>query len=370
MHVSDVTRALSATAVVALLAGCSGGTSALSPSGVSQSGPTAQAAARKAALKGKTVSPFASKQATALMANHRPIVNLSSRGFSPIDMKKSKGGFVFASDNYTGNVDVYDPTTGAMVSQCAGCGGWGVAVSHKGELAIGTFDSTVTVWTVSASAITQIATCNQSSGSADGVAWDSKGNLYGDNFPSNGIDTWSASSISGGCGSPSSTVYTTNLLAVYYLGTQGKTLLADGYTDNDDVDLVSVNKSTGNDTILQTDGNLSQGTGFPGGIAVGTHKAVYLNNQYGTINEYSNGGKGSLVATCNWGFDPNDYTGISVGKSGGIWGADINFGSGLYTYAEEDALPLGGGSCNVLVDSSPEEVSEEYLGVAVYPANK
>jgi hypothetical protein len=369
MHVSDVTRALSATAVVALLAGCSGGTSALSPSGVSQSGPTTQAA-HKAALKGKTVSPFASKQATAMMANHRPIVNLSSRGFSPIADKKSSGGYVFASDNFTGNVDVYDPSTGAMVSQCAGCGGWGVAISKSGLLAIGTFDSTVTVWTVSASAITQIATCNESSGSADGVTFDNKGDLYGDNFPSNAIDYWSKSSINSGCGSPNSTVYTTNLLAVYYLATTGKTLLADGYTDNDDVDLVSVNKKSGNDTILQVDGNLSQGTGFPGGIAVATKKNVYLDNQYGTINEYSNGGAGSQTATCSWGFDPNDYTGIAVGKTGGVWGADINFGSGLYSYGEEDALPLGGGSCSVTLDTSPAQVSEEYLGIAVYPKNK
>lgn len=369
MTISNSTRALAATAFIALLAGCSGG-SQLSPTGTPGQ---AASSAHRSTKSGHVAQLFASKQANELVAQRgRPVMNLSNRGFSPL--KKSKGSMVFASDNITGNVDVYDGSTGAMISQCAGCGGWGVATARKGDkLAIGTFDNTVTTWTISGSSITQTGTCTLSGGGegADGVAWASNGGLYADNFPTNGVDEFSKASVAAGCGAPTKTVYTTNLEVVYYLATAKKTLLGEGYTSDLDVDLVSINAKTGSDTILQNNGNLSEGTGFPGGIDASSNQTVAVNNQYGSITTYSGGGSGSETGSCSWGFDPNDYTGIAFNAAqNGIWGANINFGgSPLVTYGEEDALPTSG-ACSVQLDTSPTQANEEYLGIAVAPRGK
>jgi hypothetical protein len=368
-------RAFALAALVTLLAACSGNSALFAPS-TSAPGPTQAAAARHALLE-KKISPFASKRATALFAAVKPLVNLSNRGFLPIGTKKPSAAFVFASDNFTGNVDAYDPASGALVSQCAGCGGWGLAVSPKGTLAIGDFDGNVTLWTIGANSLTKFATCTLSLGAsgyaADGIAFDSKGNLYADDYPANAIDFWSKAAIAAGCGMPTRTVYTSNLQVIYYLATvKARTLLATGYDSGENVDLVSVNQKTGIDKILQTVGNLSQGTGFPGGVAVDNASNAYVNNQYGSITEYPNGGVGKQSDSCTWTFSPDDYTAIATNATGtALWAANINFGSSqLLTYAEEDTIPLGGAACSTIGDTTPAQLSEEYLGIAVYPAGK
>jgi hypothetical protein len=172
---------------------------------------------------------------------------------------------------------------------------------------------------------------------------------------------------------PTRTVYTSNLQVIYYLATvKARTLLATGYDSGENVDLVSVNQKTGIDKILQTVGNLSQGTGFPGGVAVDNASNAYVNNQYGSITEYPNGGVGKQSDSCTWTFSPDDYTAIATNATGtALWAANINFGSSqLLTYAEEDTIPLGGAACSTIGDTTPAQLSEEYLGIAVYPAGK
>jgi len=369
MTITNSTRALAATAFIALLAGCSGG-SALAPSGTTAQGPT-QSAAHVAMIK-NGARPFASTKANAMWQTRGPIVNMQSRGFVPVqdDGKSPEGkSLIFASDNFTGNVDAYNESTGALAYQCAGCGGWGVAVSkgHGNHLAVGTFGGEVTIWKVGSHSISLISTLTESlaaSGyNADGVTWDDKGGVYASDWPSNTVDYWNASAVAAG-GAPTSSFQVSALDAVYYLSWVKKPaqLEASGYDSSLNVDLV--NATT--DTIQNVDGNLSQGTGFPGGVDTDKSTNVYMNDQYGTITEYPNAGNQSASASCNWGFDPNDYTGIALGTAEtSVWGADINFGSGLESYGQEDTLPLSG-SCSATLNTSPAQVSEEYLGIASY----
>jgi hypothetical protein len=365
-------------ALAALASGCSGGSSSLAPPGLATGvAPSSeQHAARGAFLASRTVSPFASKRAAAAFARRRPIIDLSSRGFSTFGRVKASDGYLFASDAVAGNVDVYDSVTLALEGQCPGCGGWGIKVSRQGVLAIGTSGGSVALYQITPSGIETYATCPLTFGpngfEAEGIAFDAKGNLFAGDYPSNVIDYFSAKTIAAGCAGADESFYTNELEVVYYLAVSGsKTLLATGFDHNLNVDLASVNRKTGDDTVLQTLGNISQGTAYPGGVAAGPGKTVFANNQYGSFTEYANGGKGAALGTCTWGFDPNDYTGIALDSTGkSIWAADIAFAnSPILTYAENDALPLGGGACRVDADTVPlQPPGEEYIDVAVYPS--
>ncbi len=283
---------------------------------------------------------------------------------------QSGASYIIGSDLETGSVDVYDEKSGNLLYQCAGCGGWGLAVNRAtGDLAIGTNKGTVTVWHVSASALTQYAklTLSQEANGAHatGVAFDSAGNLFAVDWPSNAIDVFPKSEIALGKGVPKRTLVASAFADVYYLATDGDTLLADGYDPAMNDIVATVDTKTGNDTLLQTIAN-SNG-GFPGGLALDVHHTLIVNNQYGTITTYASPWKGAASSTFSYGFPNFDYIPISLDRAQTtLWAGNLFYVSGeLYTDAQANSYPLGS-----LGATTTPMFQEEYLGLALDPQKK
>jgi hypothetical protein len=374
MSIPNSYRALAATAFIALLAGCSGGSSSMAPTGTQ-----ASSMSKSHSMAIKSVKPFASEKANALWATRNPLGNLEHNQFVHVgNDKKSKGASeIFLSDNFTGNVDGYaDVSPYAMNYQCAGCGGWGLSVNAStGDLAVGVIGGTVALYHVTGGvpAATPYNTCTLTDGgSAYGIAWDTTGGLYATNWPNAEIDHFPSASTAG-CGTAAQ-IFQTNLAATYFVSDDASGLLAVGYNGTTDDVLLESIAPNGAETTLQTMGSLASGTGFPGGMDQNANGDVYVVNQYGLDYEFSNHGAGSLVGECNWGFDPNDYTNLALDtKQKTLWNSDINFGSGLLTYGESAKAKLKPAKkgvakpCKGVFDTTPSQVSEEYLGVAVWP---
>jgi WD40 repeat protein len=194
--------------------------------------------------------------------------------------------WIFASNGEVGNVDVYSAKTLKMISQCS-CTGVGLAVDpHSGDLAVGTKSATVTVWHVKSKQITLFATLTLSQGPyAIGLAFDKKGDLYAANAGDNVIDFFKSTEIEAGGGGPTRTLVTSNLNDVLYLAADAHHLLADGYNSSGQPILVSVNRRTGADTILQTieSGSLPEGIVYGSGAENGYYTGISLNRSQSTL---------------------------------------------------------------------------------------
>jgi hypothetical protein len=283
---------------------------------------------------------------------------------------QSAASYMIASDIETSSVDVYDETSGSLLYQCAGCGGWGLAVNRgTGDVAIGTNKGTVTVWHVSASALTLYAKMTLSQGvngaRATGVAYDSGGNLYAVDWPSNAIDVFPKNEIKLGKGLPKRTIVAPAFADVYYLATDGDTLLADGYDPAMNDIVATVDTKTGNDALLQTISN-SHG-GFPGGLAIDAHDTLIVNNQYGTITTYASPWTGAATSTLSYGFPSFDYIPISLDRAQTtLWAGNLFYEKGqLYTDVQANSYPL-----STLGTSTAPMFQEEYLGLALDPQKK
>jgi hypothetical protein len=224
--------------------------------------------------------------------------------------------WIFASNSFNANVDVYDATTLKMISSCP-CSGIGLAVDPTtGDLAVSSRSGgIVTVWHVSAKSITQFATLQLSQGLyAVGLAYDHKGDLYAGNVGQPVVDLFSASEIAAGGGAPTHSVTLSNLQDIFYLAAPGDKLLADGYDMNGLPILVSVNLTSGGDTVLQ---KLSKYGTLAEGIAVDIHGRAIVNSA-GNSNAllvFNKPWTGSPVASFPYGDGGNSYyTGISLNR--------------------------------------------------------
>jgi WD40 repeat protein len=277
--------------------------------------------------------------------------------------------WIFASNGEVGNVDVYSAKTLKMISQCA-CTGVGLAVNpQSGDLAVGTKSATVTVWHVKSKQITLFATLKLSQGPYSiGLAFDKKGDLYAANASDNVIDFFESSEIEAGGGSPTRTLFTSNLNEVEYLAADAHRLLADGYNRYGQPILVSVNTQTGADTILQ---NITSGE-LPEGIVFDRQENLILNtignnNTLAAFKKPWNGSPGSTFVYGS-GAENGYYTGISLNKSQNtLWAASFTiptvkqgFGS-----VQANSYPLGS-----VGRSSSAIQSEFYDSIAVDPQAK
>ncbi len=370
MSISFSSRILAASAFLVLAAGCAG-VSQLSPgrstSGLSGAG---------APLARHLAHPFANPRANEIFGERRVVVDSTGGFVKPASHGRATFDWIFASDVITGNVDAYDESTGAQVSQCAGCGGWGLAVdTTTGDLAIGTEAGSVTVWHVTASGITQYATLSLSQGAsgaaAYGLAFDQKGDLYAGNWPSNAIDVFDAATIAGGGGSATRTLYSKAFGSIYFLATDGKTLLADGLdpTMNNDL-LAKIDTKKGRAKILQTIVNSSGG--YPGGLAVDAKHNLIVNNQYGTLSTFARPWTGAATSSFAYNWPYNSYTAISLDAAQTtVWAANLFFqtvsgNNYVFTAAQANGYPLG----TLGIATSPAYQDEEYVGVALDPASK
>jgi hypothetical protein len=313
------------------------------------------------------VGPFAATSETSLATPTR-IARVPGR--FQTSHKTDGHRLLFLNGNLTSNVDVYSES-GEFISECEGCGGWGLAAYAKNsELAIGAYGGLVTVWTVG-SPMVPIATLGLSrrahGAEALGLAFDAEGNLFASNYPANTIDEFSAATIKAGGGEPDSTFRVRGFAEVYYLATAGTHLLLDGWDPsyNFIVADVGIRGSKSRTTILQTLGSRSAGTGFPGGLALDEDNTLLVDNQYaGTIETFAEPWTGCATSMLAWGYDPDDYTGIALDlKSHVVWAANIHtVGSVATSYGVANSYPLGS-----IGNATAPAVADQYVGIIVSP---
>lgn len=277
--------------------------------------------------------------------------------------------WIFASNGFRSNVDVYSESSLKLIASCP-CSGMGLAVDPTtGDLAVGSRTGVVTVWHVSAKAIAQFATLQLSQGPyALGLAYDGKGDLYAGNVGQPVVDFFSASEIAAGGGNPTRSVSTSNLQDIYYLAAPGNKLLADGYDVHGQAILVSVNLTSGGDTVLQ---QLSNYGSLAEGIAVDSHGRLIVNSA-GNSNAllvFDKPWTGKPVASFPYGDGGNSYyAGISLNKpQNTIWAGNyflltIRQAS---TNVQANSYPLGS-----LGPHSTAVANEYYDSVAVDPQAK
>jgi hypothetical protein len=280
-----------------------------------------------------------------------------------------KKTWIFASNSFSENVDVYSAATLKMISTCP-CTGVGLAVDPTtNDLAVASFAGVVTVWRVSGKGITQSATLQLSHGPyALGLAYNSHGDLYAGNAGQNVVDFFAASEIRAGGGNPTRSVSTSNLVDIYYLAASGNKLLADGYDMYGQPILVSVNVKAGGDTVLQ---KLSKYNTLAEGIAVDMHGHLIVNSA-GNSNAllvFDKPWTGSPVSTFPYGSGGNSYyTAISLNKrQDTIWAGNYFLISirRAATDVQANSYPLGS-----LGGSTAPVAMEYYDSVAVDPQAK
>lgn len=310
-------------------------------------------------------------------ASTRPInadrTRAESPTFSELHEPGGKGppavAWIFASNGELGNVDVYSAKTLKMISQCS-CTGVGLAVNPQtGDLAVGTKSATVTVWHVQSKQITLFATLKLSQGPyAIGLAFDKNGDLYAANAGDNVIDFFESSEIETGGGSPTRTLFTSQLNEIEYLAADAHKLLADGYNRYGQPLLVSVNTQTGADTILQ---NIASGQ-LPEGIAFDRHDNLILNTvgSTNTLAVFKRPWSGSPTSTFVYGSGAQNgyYTGISLNRSQNtLWAASFTLTNQSHGYGsvQANSYPLGSAG-----RSSTGIESEFYDSIAVDPQAK
>jgi hypothetical protein len=386
MPITNAYRALAATALVGLLAGCSGG-SQLAPSGnlgaqsashqvgvaSKFSGTGRNAAIAKLNSDSRTAGsygkPFLSAKSNLLAElNHKSII-ASRQKFYPFKKTKPNSTLLFVNDEGTEDVYVYSTSTGEVVGTLSGVGFAGLATNSSGQLAIGTLDPStgeglINTYTVTSDGATSNGvTLSISSGFPDGITYDKKGDIYASDFPSSNVDFFSASTVSSG-GGPTKTYTLPDFEYVYYVQAFGNTIYVDG--DTEDGFGVGELTKKGDKVLINGIVDPVEDAGFPGGLAIDSKHNIIVNNQYGSISTYAKPYTGGPSAITEWGFDPNDVTGIALDLlQENVYGVDINFGgSSLVGYPIPFSYPS-------LSEGSPwQSAGEEPISAATYLPGK
>jgi hypothetical protein len=398
MQVSKLIATLAAAAFAALLAGC-GGASQLATA-VSISGGAAQSLSPKHSngLHTPTVVPLLAGE-----ARTEPSGSFVMSA-NPPPNAKCTSAFLFANDNTTGNVDMFceDGTHKHVLGKCIGCGGWGLAVSPvilPGELtenlAIGKSGGTITVWrSLPTPVLVSTLTLGGASAGANalGICFDGTGGLYATNYPTNEIDYFAIGKVLGPGGGPTRKLFTTTITQGFWLACDFDTLVVQkqppppsfedfvmlsGLDSSLNALVASVNLFSGADTTVQTLGNWTAGTGFPGGLTINKNDVLVADNQFGKLLDLGTVEPWNLPASsvCTWGYFPHQYYPIVFDDTQlEIWAGDLNHTGSAFTQAISNTWPFPNNSpCPVPGESGPRTPpipgEKNYLGVAVYPNN-
>jgi hypothetical protein len=274
--------------------------------------------------------------------------------------------WIFAADAEFGNVDVYDATTLALISECP-CSGIGLAVDPKtGDLAVSATSGQISVWHVKKKIVQFAALTLSAAPYAIGLVYDAKGDLYAADAGNDVIDFFTKSEIAAGGGSPARSLTTSNLNEAYYLVAPGKSLLADGYDQNGQPIVVSVDPLTGVDTIVQ---RLTPASQLAEGIATDLEQNLIVNS-VGTPNNllvfkkpWNRKAKTSF--TYGAGAQTEYYTALSFDQTQDmLWAGNFmipNISHG-YTNVQANSYPLG------TIGSASSQIEGEYYdSIAVDP---
>ncbi len=263
---------------------------------------------------------------------------------------------VFASDNASGNLDIFCGGRGVKIAANAlpmqtipRAAGWGLAV-HGSMLAVGQGNGTIALYKNLPSLVNAPEILNLANGpsgyNAYGLAFDQWGGLYASEWPGPYLDYWRDPK---GGGKPCE-YESPDISEVYYVAAHSVSVDIYGFDGNtSDVDAVIDNVKGMRDCDpterqITTLGSLADGDGFPGGIVTDKNGFLYANNQYGTLYSLGQypGRFGQTGEKCSWGFDPNDVTNINVDSNqSGIWAANINFGNSPLTSVSHRLLAAG-----------------------------
>ena len=379
-------RALAATALVGLLAGCSGG-SQLSPSGnIGADSASHQAslaskfggAGRNALIArinsdsrtaGSYGKPFLSAKFNLMVELNKNAIRASRRHFYPFKKTKPNSTLLFVSDGTTEDIYVYSTATGDVIGTVTGAGGGGIATNVKGQLAAGTINPStdggeINTYTVTSDGATaNNVTLTLSSGFPDGITYDAKGDIYASDFPSSNVDFFDAATVASG-GSATKTYTLPDFEYVYYVQAFGNKI----YVDGDTSEGFGVGELTkkGDKVLINGIVDPVEDAGFPGGLAIDSKHNIIVNNQYGSISTYAKPYTGGPSAITEWGFDPNDVTGIALDLlQENVYGVDINFGgSSLVGYPIPFSYP------SLSEGTQWQSAGEEPISAATYLPGK
>jgi hypothetical protein len=323
---------------------------------------------------------------------------------------------IFASNNTTGAIDIYAQGAkpgAAPIGQVPAppnppggtAAGFGVVVSP--ELTVGGAKVVylagatpagkpgfINIYQVSACApgkitIAYVGWLKPSAGTAVGGAWDQKGNLAVSNTPNATTDLYSAATIQGGPkgAAPTKTLTLTNISDLYFEaaakakekkpvqpdGCCGAStlfddaLIVDGLDSSMNFIVEQINVTTGSETILQTIGNSSSGTGFPGGLAVDHKGNLIVDNQYGYLYIFAPPWTGSATETFSFSYPSNDLVDVALNEKDNVLYASNVWSSGSTILTDVQALSYPKFSFG---NATEQMTNEAYVGIAAAPASK
>lgn len=383
MQVSKLTATLVAAAFAALLAGCEGG------SQLASAGNGGHTPMMVPLLAGEVVT----RPGGSFVTSANPAAKTAC----------TSNAYLFANDNTTGNVDMFceDGSQKHVIGTCVGCGGWGLAVSPvilpaqpTENLAIGKSGGTVTVWkNLPTPVLISTLTLGGAGAGANalGICFDGTGGLYATNYPTNEIDYFAFAKVTGAGGGPTRVLHTTTITQDFWLACDFDSLvvrrkppppsfedivMVSGLDSNLNALVSYVNLFTGATTTVQTLGNWTAGTGFPGGLTINKNDVLVADNQFGKLLDFGSIEPWTAPASfvCTWGYFPHQYYPIVFDDTQlEIWAGDLNHTGGVFTQAIGNAWPFPNGPCPVPGESGPRTTpipgEKNYLGVAVWPNN-
>jgi hypothetical protein len=219
-----------------------------------------------------------------------------------------------------------------------------------------------------------------------GGAWDSKGNLAVTNWPNNTTDFFTAKTIQGNpAGAKADKTLTLTQITELFFEAADKPkkdsirpccgaapifaddLIADGFDANGNFIVEEVNVDTGAETLLQTIGNATSGTGFPGGLAVDNKSNLTVDNQFGYLYTFGPPWTGLPKYTFAYDFPANDFTTIALdSENRNLYAANIFYeGSTPETDIQQVSYPIGSLGAATLATAD-----EEYQGAATIAPSK
>jgi hypothetical protein len=352
MPITNSTRAIVASATIALLAGCSGGSS-LAPTG----SPSLQNHAKALSQVHNAMhvgNPFTARNDVFAKVGERHGVNPNFHAVIPDKTKKPpKVKGVFVSDyeggpSYTGEVYEFSPASkkGSIVETISDSvnpqGLDGDAAGNLYVAATSSFEINI----YAPGATTATSSLSDSGGYPVSVAYCPNGTIYAANIFNSSFGPGNIEIYAPGSTSPTGVVPDSNIDSARFIDCDSSSNLYYDYLDDSGYTAVAEYSAGGSITEFG-----SLGIGFPGGVRVGSDGDLYVSDQYVGVEEFSLPTPGSPIATVGGFGDPVSFS-LKKGDKD-IWVADAS-NEALYEASfpkGKIAATLGSGTLILPIDS-------------------